>query len=153
MTSGGTDAGAVDHGSDGPSDLGGLLSQLRRGLRADPPPTPAPPPEARTDPRPDPAPGPVRPFPPQVRSAVRRLLESAGLATADERVAMVAVDLAGRHHPVGPGGLVIGRAHASGAAIDISVDHPAVSRRHAVVTLEREIAVVTDAGSTNGTSV
>lgn len=154
MTSGGTDGGAVDQGSDGPSALGGLVSQLRRGLRVDPPPCPPPPP---ADPSPDTAPahvpGPARPFPPQVRSAVRRLLESAGLAPAEDPVAVAVVDPAGRHHPVGPDGLVIGRAHASLGAVDISVDHPAVSRRHAVVTLEGKMAVVTDAGSTNGTSI
>lgn len=154
----GSEAGNEDEArGPGGERLGGLVSQLRRGLRAMPPSGDALAASTAAAGQPAPsrsatqaAPGPQ--FPPELRDAARRLLSAAGLLPSEGPTpTLVLVDQRGARHLVGRAGVVIGRSHGTGAAVDVAVDHPAVSRRHAVVSLVVGSPAVADARSTNGT--
>src|ERR1044071_272910 len=72
---------------------------------------------------------------------------SSGIA-GSPMVLLVAGEGAVSTHAIGPGDIVIGRA----ASCDVRIDHPALSRRHAVLRAGPP-PTVEDLGSTNGTRV
>ncbi|HLB59366.1 MAG TPA: GGDEF domain-containing protein [Bdellovibrionota bacterium] len=55
----------------------------------------------------------------------------------------------GKRFPINPPQVVIGRS----AEVDIRIDVPQMSRRHSVIKIEEDKAVIEDLGSTNGTFV
>src|ERR1051325_11096505 len=72
---------------------------------------------------------------------------SSGIA-GSPMLLLVAGEGAVSTHAIGPGDIVIGRA----ASCDVRIDHPALSRRHAVLRAGPP-PTVEDLGSTNGTRV
>ncbi|BEP16132.1 FtsK/SpoIIIE domain-containing protein [Acidothermaceae bacterium B102] len=98
-----------------------------------------------------------RPLDPDVRwvaSGVRhgsllRLVAAPDPSPATFEVRVVAGPAAGSVHPLGPGGLLVGRSMTS----DLVLDDDEVSRRHAEITVLPSGPVVRDLDSTNGVAV
>src|SRR6188472_1493589 len=82
-----------------------------------------------------------------VYSAAERVAEP--LRAPDPRRGQARLGIAGRTHPVGPGGAVLGRSRDC----DIVLDDPNVSRHHAEIRPSGGSWTVCDLGSTNGVKV